>query len=790
MKTFAVLSVLAGSIAVAGAVSPSLTSISPLGAQRGTELEIFLKGDRLDDAKEVMLYFPGIEVLKLEEIKSGQVKVRVKVAPDCRIGEHAMRVRTSSGISDVRTFWIGPFPSVEEKEPNNEPAKAQKLSMNCTVEGVIEREDVDCFQIEAKKGERISVEVEGIRMGRLVFDSLVTIRDADGSVLKTADGSSLVLQDAITTLLAPKDGIYTIELRESSYGGGPNSVYRMHVGNFPRPMAVYPAGGKAGEPLQVKFIGDVAGDFMQQFKLPTDPKEKLPVIAEQRGLQAPSPNWLRASPFPNVLEAEPNNDLDHATATDLELPAAFNGVLAEKGDTDFFRFKAKKGDAFDVNVFARRIRSPLDSTVAILDAKGGSVASNDDSSGLDSYVKFTAPADGDYFLKVGDQLGRGGPLFTYRVEIAQVPGTAALYIPDVSRNNTQERKSIVVPRGNRFATLLAVKRANFSGDLELKADGLPDGIKMEADAMLTKLDRIPVVFEAGPDATIGGKFFNITATCPDPAKPVKGFVKQDFELVYVNNVGLYHNLSVDKLAVAVAEEVPFKLNIAEPKVPLVQNGTMELKILAERQKDFDEPINVRMLWNPPGVGSLPDMNIPKGENSVTYRLNANGGADLRKWKIAVIGSAKVNGGTAWVSSQLATLEVAEPFVRGRIDLSKTEQGQPVKVTCKLDQKTAFDGKATVKLMGLPNGCSAPEAQITKEDKEVVFNVTTDPKSPVGMHKSLFCYATVPMNGELIPHNVGYGVLRIDAPKAKAAEAKPAAKTAALSNPTENKPKSK
>ena len=44
----------------------------------------------------------------------------------------------------------------------------------------------------------------------------------------------------------------------------------LHVGTFPRPLAVYPAGGKLGDEVDVKFLGDPAGEFVQKFKLPTE----------------------------------------------------------------------------------------------------------------------------------------------------------------------------------------------------------------------------------------------------------------------------------------------------------------------------------------------------------------------------------------------------------------------------------------------------------------------------------------------------------------------------------------
>src|SRR5262245_43276885 len=83
----------------ASAASPSLGAIQPRGAQRGTEAVLTFSGARLADAQEVLAYYPGVAVKKLEAVNDATLKVTVAIAPGCRLGEHAFRVRTSSGVS-------------------------------------------------------------------------------------------------------------------------------------------------------------------------------------------------------------------------------------------------------------------------------------------------------------------------------------------------------------------------------------------------------------------------------------------------------------------------------------------------------------------------------------------------------------------------------------------------------------------------------------------------------------------------------------------------------------------
>lgn len=117
-----------------------------------------------------------------------------------------------------------------------------------------------------------------------------------------------------------------------------------------------------------------------------------------------------------------------------------NGIIAKDGDAAWFKFLAKKGEPLDVNVYARRLRSPLDSVLEIFDAKGVSVAANDDGAGVDSVVKFAPAADGEYLLKISDQIHQGGPDYVYRVEITPQEPAVAVSIPQVARNNSQDRR--------------------------------------------------------------------------------------------------------------------------------------------------------------------------------------------------------------------------------------------------------------------------------------------------------------------------------------------------------------
>jgi hypothetical protein len=781
MQRASLVGILAAAAVAAGPGSPQLSGVSPRGVQRGTEAVLVLSGARLSDPQELHFYDPGISVVKLESPNAGEVRATIQIAPDARLGETRLRLRTLNGWTEMRTVFVGALPALAEQEPNGAFDKPQKIPVNVTIDGVVTNEDVDYYLVEAKKGQRLSAEVEGIRLGLTLFDPYVAILDMKRFEIAASDDTALLQQDPSVSVTIPEDGTYVVMVRESAYGGSDACRYRLHVGDFPRPTAVYPAGGKAGETLAVTFLGDPSGPIADNVTLPTVESYVLHrAFCRQGEATAPSANLMRVSDFPNLLEREPNDALAQATAAEGPLPLAFNGVIQSVGDQDWFLFSAAKGQVIDFRAFARTLRTPLDPVIQVFDEKGTYLNGNDDSGGPDAYVRIQFPADGKYALRVLDHLNRGGPDFVYRVEATVPKPRLSLSIPHVARNDSQSRQWAAVPRGNRAMVLVQAGRGDFGGDLKFAGEGMPDGVTLHAPVMSAGVAQAPLVFEAAPDAPIGGKLCDLVGRHVDDGTGIRGRFFQAVELVQgpPNNTPYYVS-TVDRFAVAVIDAAPFSVRLEAPKVPLLRDGQMRLKVVAQRADGFDAPITVSLPFVPPGVGTSAQEVIQKGQTEVLYPLSANGGAAVGAWQIAINAWADVGGGLVFVSSPLTPLEVAPHLVTGAITLAVTEQGQPAAVVCKLTPGTPFDEAAELTLYGLPNECTTKPASINKETKEVVFEVATTDKSPVGQHRSLFCQVALTRNGEpMVQSLAGGGVLRIDKPRpAPTAAAAPAAQPA-------------
>jgi hypothetical protein len=294
-------------------------------------------------------------------------------------------------------------------------------------------------------------------------------------------------------------------------------------------------------------------------------------------------------------------------------------------------------------------------------------------------------------------------------------------------------------------------------------DKLPPGVTLSADQLDPGLNVLPVVFEAKPDAPTGGFLATITATHADPN--VKVTVKGEFDAVFsigINNTP-YMRHYFNRTAVAVAEAAPYSIEVVEPKVPLVQNGSFNLRIVAKRAEGFKGAITVFPLWTPPGLGIQGSAVIPENATETLLPMNAAPNAGVRTWKTAVHAVADAGKGPVWVSSQLFAIQVAPPLVTMTMERPAVEQGQQTQLFCKVTVATPFEGKAKVRILGLPAKVTTQELEVTKDTKELAFPIVADKTSPVGKHGGIFAQVLLERGGEVIAGNTGGTELRIDAP---------------------------
>ncbi len=103
--------------------------------------------------------------------------------------------------------------------------------------------------------------------------------------------------------------------------------------------------------------------------------------------------------LPEIQETEPNDDAK--TAPIVPLPNVVNGGLSKAGDVDCFRISLKKGQTLAASLEAHRtLRSPMDAVLQLLSNTGEVLEQNHDARGLDPELNFSAPADGEFVVRL------------------------------------------------------------------------------------------------------------------------------------------------------------------------------------------------------------------------------------------------------------------------------------------------------------------------------------------------------------------------------------------------------
>ncbi len=770
----------------------------PRGGGRGATVEVVFHGRSLENPREVLFYRPGIQASGFEPLpKPGDgFKVRFQIAPDCPLGEHVLRVRTATALSDAVTFWVSPYRTVYEMEnkigEDDTIGKARPVPLNSTVEGQIlpgPEMDRDFYRVEVQQGQRISVEVEAARLGTLHFggenDLMVRILDGEGKELGKNDDSALYVQDPVLSLIAPRTGSYLIEIRQQVFTPPRQSWYRVHIGSFSRPTAIFPAGGEAGHAVALRILGDPAGERTEPTTLPAK-TGNFDYFAGSPAERPPSPNVLRVSPYPNVLWSGTPN-------TPATLPAALNGILDKPGEVHTYQFAAKKGQAWKVQVFARTLGAPVDAKIWIRSAKDPKhLVDADDSrmvdlglpssrgnwhikDQLDPVTVFRPPADGDYILSIEDSTNAAGPDHVYRVEIEPLRDSIYTHITAPDGYQMPRLTGLAVPRGNRWTLDVQIAQGlgnTYKGDLELEAVGLPPGVTMIAPRVTKGAARIPVQFVAAPDAEPKAALIDLRVKPVDEKARVESGSRQAFALINQAGEMPWHFVFLDRYALAVTDPAPFHLELEQPGIPLAQSSELQLKVKVVRHGDFKGPIEMEPDWLPPGVSKGATVTIPADKSEGTFTIQANDKAAPGVYQVAMeaatagVGDGYSGVGRIRVSSAFVELRVAEPYLTIDLGRSSVEQGKPGEIVGTLKQNQPFPGKATVTLRQLPKGVKLlePAPQITSKDTAVVFHVAADADALAGLYKGIGCEVAFAEDGQTIRQQTGSGVLRVDAAK--------------------------
>ncbi len=432
-----------------------------------------------------------------------ELTVRIQLAPDAEFGARELRVLTPTGMSNPLWFYVGQWPETREKEPNDiTPDPSVYVQLPKVINGQIMPGDVDRFAFEAKKGTKLVAHCAARELIPYLadavpgwFQAVLHLYDDQGREVAFADSLGF-RHDPVLYYEVPKDGKYVIEVHDSIYRGREDFTYRITLGEIPYITGLFPLGGRSGEPCTVQVLGwNLPVDSLRMKPSFDRGRTIYPVVLEQNNIFSNRVGFIM-DVLPEVLEKEPNDTPE--TAQKVGSAITINGRIDRPGDVDVFEFDGS--GAIVAEVFARRLYSPLDSVVSLIDGRGQVVDHNDDYEDK-SWPLITHHADsrlltvtkGARFISIRDAQGRGGPDFAYRLYIRPPR-------PDFDLRVTPS--SVIGQAGTCVPIAVhAIRKDGFDDDIALELENAPKGFALAGAWVPGGQTKVRLTLTLPPEAT-------------------------------------------------------------------------------------------------------------------------------------------------------------------------------------------------------------------------------------------------------------------------------------------------
>jgi hypothetical protein len=403
----------------------------------------------------------------------------------------------------------------------------------------------------------------------------------------------------------------------------------------------------------------------------------------------------------------------------VPVPGTANGRITQPGMTDTWHFQAKKGQRLILEVNARRIGSPLDSYIEILDIQGKPVPRAVLRCLAKTYTVF----------RDHDSLGPGIRMETW----------SELAINDYILVDNELMRIWALPKNpDDDCTFYSV-----AGQRQAFLDMTPTH-----HSMGTSMYKVAI---HPPGATFPPNGFPVVTLYYRNDDGGPGYGK-DSRLFFDPPADGEYQVRIGDSRQHAGENYAYRLTIRPPRPsytvsfnptsPSVwKGGALPITATAERIDGFDGAIDVRLENLPPGF-SAPATTIPAGETTTTFALYADPsaktpvanapGSDARPLKL--VAHAVINNEAVVREATGGLPKVVEPgdlaTVAEQSEVS-VQPGKEVRLTVKIDRRNGFQGRVPLDVRGLPHGVRVLDIGlngilITEKESSRTFSIYAEP----------------------------------------------------------------
>ena len=514
-----------------GVAEPELVSLFPLGARRGSTVEVEIRGKALDGAyaawwstQDVQCRLVAIEEVqetdekKKTEKKQPEFRVVLSVAIDAAAasGPHALRLVSPRGVSNELLFVVVADSLITESaHPHSTPVEAERVNFPVIVSGKIGAQaEVDYYELDVPEDQELAFEVvssnAAIAKG---FHPQISLYEPGGSWLNPTYARRLATQTEFTSQVVPlnrgvtqrcKKGRYVVEVRSLSYNGAPEFAYMLRIGP-PGPLSFSRLGSGTARPSyswrERSFDRELGQNRLERLRQRAIALERKRTASDSApatsgsGYERDSASDLPPVSVPVTVfaEREPNDSANEAA--EIAVPTLIQGAIGRPGDVDCFRFKAAAGQrlAFEVETpelgpphFNLRIdvKDPAGREIVTNVHKKASLRNSQTSlKGMEAKITDTLEQTAVYALEVRDVTSRyGGDKHRYKVLVRpQIPHVGEIQVRGGEHVNlrpgeTRKLRVSIHIEEIEFTVEPDTGRSFQGGDTVILVQGLPSGV--------------------------------------------------------------------------------------------------------------------------------------------------------------------------------------------------------------------------------------------------------------------------------------------------------------------------
>jgi Bacterial pre-peptidase C-terminal domain len=589
---------------------PVASYLFPPGGQRGTTVNFKVGGLFLHKSCAFELLGPGVTaptqlqrtdtlwlegpLLTLPDSQQAEdypkdLAGSVRIAAGAPPGERFWRVRTAQGATPALKFVVGELPEVVEEEIPGDPIPVP-VTLPVTINGrIFPREDVDVWAFDLKKGQTVTADVNAVRLGS-PLDARLQVLDPAGRVVAEKDSPG---GDPLLHFTAAADGKYAVRIHDTQFRGSQAHVYRLTLTPGPWVDRVFPLGGKRGAKTKFEVTGTNVPAEPVEVALPADGPWTFAHRFSVGGQQT-NPVLFDLDDLPEVSEADAGKP--------VPLPAVANGRIGKPGEVDSWTVALHKGDVREFELRAARLGSPLLGVLTVCDSAGKELARAESGTGpAEALLRFTAPADGTFTVRVADQFhSRGGPEFAYRLRLTE-PGPADFRLALAA-------DVLALPQGGQAKLKVQAERVGGHAEpITLAVEGLPEGVTAQPATIPAGQPAAEITLKADAKAVVQGARLTVRGTAKDVTRTaVMPALRGAAEL--------------DSVLLAVTVPTPFKI-VGEYDMRWAARGSVHRRHYRVERNGYDGPLEVtladRQARHLQGVTG-PTVTVPAGASEFDY----------------------------------------------------------------------------------------------------------------------------------------------------------------------------